>query len=65
MAKTDTLPLNPPPADQAEEEESGRRMDPELRTMGAMLRMLADLDDAACARVVRYLSARFPSADQG
>lgn len=45
----------------AEEEAStgSRRLDPELRTMGAMLRMLDDLDDKARARVVSYLSSRY------
>lgn len=39
----------------------GRRLDPELRAMGAMLRMLAELDPEARGRVVRYLSSRFPA----
>ena len=44
----------------AEEQPGSRRLDPELRTMGAMLRMLDDLDDKARARVVTYLSSRYP-----
>ncbi len=64
MAKNDTLTL--PIQESATEPEvdgdadSGRRMDPELRTMGAMLRMLSDLDPEARGRVVAYLAARYP-----
>ncbi len=43
------------------EEQGSRRMDLELRTIGAMLRMLDDMDDSARARVVTYLSSRFQS----
>ncbi len=47
-----------------DEEESGarRRLDPELRVLSAMLRMLDELgDDEAKARVINYLAARFDS----
>jgi hypothetical protein len=36
-----------------------RSMDPELRTMGQMLRMLENLSRAARARIVAYLVDRF------
>lgn len=47
------------PEPEPEEPTGSRRLDPELRTMGAMLRMLDDLDDKARARVVLYLSSRY------
>lgn len=47
-------------ADERPEEEQGggRGMDPELRTMGSMLRQLEKLDKPARARVVAWLSSR-------
>ncbi len=45
-------------------EESGRKMDPELRAMGQILRLLTDLGDDAAERVVAYLSARWASEKQ-
>ena len=40
---------------------TGRKLDPELRTMGAMLRLLEDLDEDARPRVVNWLTSRFKS----
>ncbi len=57
------LPTPLPDTQTEDDGDSGRRMDPELRTMGAMLRMLADLDADARGRVVAYLAARFPSVE--
>lgn len=45
-----------------EEATATRRMDPELRVMGAMLRQLEDLDEPARGRVVRWLSERHAEA---
>ena len=42
------------------EEETGRKQDPELLSLGRMLRMLADLDDDARGRCVAYLTSRYP-----
>lgn len=39
--------------------EQARRMDPELRAMAAMLRMLTDLSPPTRRRVVAWLSDRF------
>lgn len=47
------------------EEEEGtatRRMDPELRCMGAILRQLDDVDEPAKGRVVRWLCDRYAGA---
>lgn len=37
----------------------GRRLDPELRVIGAVLRLLDELDEPAKGRAVRYLSDRY------
>lgn len=50
------------PADTAEE--SGRKMDSELRVMGQILRLLTDLGDDAADRVVAYLSARWAAENK-
>ena len=39
--------------------DSGRRMDQEIRTMAALLRILDDLDEPAKGRVVRWLADRY------
>jgi hypothetical protein len=44
---------------EAEEAGTGRRMDAEIKTMSAMLRMLDDLPARAAARVVAWLADRF------
>ncbi len=47
-------------APDVEEAERGRgRMDPELRCMSAMLRLLDDLSETARPRVVAWLQSRF------
>lgn len=52
--------MSEPVQEPESEEASGRRtMDPELRCMSAILRMLDDLDDKARGRVVAYLRNRF------
>lgn len=38
---------------------SGRRMDPELRTLGAILRQIEELDEPARGRVMAYLCSRY------
>lgn len=38
---------------------TNRKMDAELRTMGAILRLLDEMNDQARARVIDYLSKRF------
>lgn len=45
--------------DEQEEAQGSRKMDSELRTIGAMLRLLDELPEPAQARVVEYLSRRF------
>jgi hypothetical protein len=40
-------------------ETQGRKMDSELKVMAAIIRELADWDEAAQARIVSYISARF------
>jgi hypothetical protein len=52
--------------DKADEEpESGRRMDPELRTMAQMMRLMSGLDDEpAKVRVMAYLSSRWQAAKE-
>ncbi len=56
------MPL--PEAVQFETEETdvtdrGRKMDQELRSIAAILRILEDLPEKARRRVIAYLSARF------
>jgi len=45
-----------------QERDGSRRMDPELRIMGQMLRMLDELDVRTGSRIVAWLSARFHEA---
>jgi alkanesulfonate monooxygenase SsuD/methylene tetrahydromethanopterin reductase-like flavin-dependent oxidoreductase (luciferase family) len=40
-------------------ETQGRKMDSELKVMAAIIRLLDDEDEAARARIVAYISARF------
>ena len=40
-------------------ESSRRRLDPELRVMGLLLREIEDLEPPARARVVAWLSSRY------
>ena len=40
-------------------EDSSRKMDPELRLMGLLLRKIEDLEPPARARVVAWLSSRY------
>ena len=40
-------------------ESQGRRMDAELRVIGAILRLLTEIDEPARARVVTYLTSRY------
>lgn len=40
-------------------EPGGRRLDPELCTMGAMLRLLESLPEPARGRVVQWLGSRY------
>jgi len=42
--------------------ESSRRMDPELKSISAILRELNQLDEAARGCVVRYLASRYEEA---
>ena len=43
-----------------EEQDRGRRMDPELKALSAMIRLLEDLDDGLTqSRVTTYLAARY------
>lgn len=42
-----------------EEEASSRAMDPELRIMGKILRLLDDLQPPAKARAVAYIYSRY------
>ncbi len=59
--KENSLPLETENDDDALDmaEGRGRRMDPELKTMSAMLRLLEDLPEQARARVVAWLQSRF------
>lgn len=52
---TETL-LNGPV--EAEDRDEGRKMDPEIRLMGQILRDLREIEPEARARVVRWLSSR-------
>lgn len=45
--------------EEEEAEGGGRKMDPEIRLIGQILRDLQEIDDAGRARVVSYLSSRF------
>lgn len=47
--------------EQAEEEASTRRMDPELRVLGQIMRQLADVGPDAAKRIMQYLGARYAS----
>lgn len=51
----------PAAEESGEEQASGRKMDPELKIMGSMLRQLEELDEPAKARVVTWLSSRYKS----
>jgi len=51
----------PEPIEDDDTTDRGRRLDPELRIMGAMLRQLEALDAAARARVMAYLNSRVES----
>jgi hypothetical protein len=42
-----------------EEKEPARRIDPELRVMGAILRLLEEMGPLPRRRVVDYLSSRY------
>lgn len=42
-----------------EEPDNTRRMDPELRTMGQMLRVLGEMEEGQVRRVLAYLNARY------
>jgi hypothetical protein len=53
-------PTNSTATDDEEDAGRGRTRDPELLTLERMLREMRDLDEPARARVVAYLSARFP-----
>ncbi len=44
------------------EEGRGRKMDPELRSISAILRLLEELDEQARERVVAYITHRYVSA---
>ncbi len=47
------------PQQEQEEDRGSRRMDPELKSMSAMLRCLEELDEAAKERVVAWIAARY------
>jgi hypothetical protein len=51
--------LTPPEADEEEEVSTGRQMDPELRTISAIIRLLREIDEDAKARVIQYVYARY------
>lgn len=52
--------LNPPSEEEPQEEaETGRRMDPELRSIAAILRLLEALPEPARERCVVYVSDRY------
>ncbi len=53
---SDALKAQESPQD---DEEGSRRMDPELRVMGAMLRLLNELDEPAKGRAVAWLASRY------
>ncbi len=55
----ETSPSIPMNLDAQEDSETRRRMDPELRVMAAMLRMLDELHEEARVRVVAYISNRY------
>lgn len=57
---TETETLNDA-AEVEDEAQVARRMDPELRTLGALLRMIENLEEPARGRVVAYLSSRYSS----
>jgi hypothetical protein len=46
-----------------EEEEAGRGMDPEVRAIGRILRLLNDIEEPARSRVIAYLYSRFYPKD--
>ena len=48
----------------AEEATSGRRMDPELKVLGAMIRLLDELDEPARGRAVTWLASRYSERSQ-
>lgn len=48
----------PEPAPEAEADES-RRMDPELRTIGRIIRMLEEIEESGRSRVMSYLVSRY------
>ena len=57
-------PTPPPPDDKDDGDEAKREvnrseMDPELRAMGAVLRLLKGLSDPAKGRVILYLYSRY------
>lgn len=64
---------NPPvaPAPAPEEEtteeaaEEGRRMDPEIRVISAMLRLLDKLPEPAKGRIVAYIASRYQEQGNG
>lgn len=43
----------------ADDEDTGRGMDPELKALSAILRVLDKQSDDAAARIVDYIHARF------
>lgn len=44
--------------------EEGRRMDPEIRTLSAVLRILDKLPEPARGRIVAYIASRYQEQEQ-
>lgn len=42
-----------------DEADTGRRMDDELKVMGAIIRLLNNVDEPAQSRIVNYIASRF------
>lgn len=57
MAKTNENVTQPAEDDP---EESTRAMDPEIRVMGQMVRIVEKIDEPARGRVIEWLRARYP-----
>ncbi len=53
--------MNDTPTTTIEEDDAGtsRRMDDELKAMGAIIRTLNELEEPARARIMQYLSSRY------
>ncbi len=45
-----------------EEEENSRKMDPEIRLIGQMLRDLQNIDEAGRVRIVSYIASRYKAS---